>query len=181
MTCTPSDLCHGEGDGDVLKLGTRRTRTETILISLQERVNLAKAHPLIETVYIHKILAKKIMKTNTVKFPFMVHVACGSLSYTTSNIYLGIFLFISSDFKGETSLKLQPTLSHTHILGQRSPWKITGLYHFRPGEGGGCRWQNALVPILIVWYPKFLFFLLFRFLFIKCNTDSFFQDIKISF
>lgn len=89
MTCTPSDLCHGEGDGDVLKLETRRTRTETILISL--RVNLAKGHPLIEIVYIYKILAKKIMKTNTVKFPFMVHVTCGSLSYTTSYIYLGIF------------------------------------------------------------------------------------------
>lgn len=79
------------------------------------------------------------MKTNTVKFSFMVHVTCGSLSYTTSYIYLGIFYLFQVIFKEKTSLKLQPTLSHTHILGQRSPWKITGLYHFRPGEGGGCR------------------------------------------
>lgn len=120
----------------MLEQGTRITRTGTILISLKEKVNLAKALPLMETVYIYKILPKKVMKTNTVKFPFMVHATCGSLSHTTSYINLGIFLFTSSDFKGDASLKLQPTLSHTHILGQRNTWKITGLYHFRPGEGG---------------------------------------------
>lgn len=44
-------------------------------------------------VYIYKILTKKIMKINTVKFPVMVQVTCGSLSYT-SYIHLGIlYLF----------------------------------------------------------------------------------------
>lgn len=33
----------------MLELGTSRTRTKTILISLKEKVNLAKAHLLMET------------------------------------------------------------------------------------------------------------------------------------
>lgn len=74
------------------ELRTSKTRTKTDLTERKGKRNSSSFNG--KRVYIYKILTKKLMKTNTVKFPVMVQVNCGSLSYKTSYIHLGIpYLF----------------------------------------------------------------------------------------